>query len=127
MPGTLYAPPALETARYCVPLGTCTATTFASTRGDSVVSATIPLIAAVVTPWPDSVGGMQRHTESASRHAAGGRKRASFTRSSPGVSDGALAQTPKGLDTGATVFKGGVELAPECNGGKGGEVGRGRS
>src|SRR5690349_16120518 len=92
IPGTLYAPPALETARYCVPLGTCTATTFASTRGDPVVSATIPLIAAVVTPWPDSVGGMKRHTESTSGHAAGGRKRASFTRSSPGVSDGALAR-----------------------------------
>src|SRR5690349_12918651 len=108
MPGTLYAPPALETARYCVPLGTCTATTFASTRGDPVVSATIPLIAAVVTPWPDSVGGMQRHTESASRHAAGGRKRASFTRSSPGVSDGALAQLQRASTRGRRFSRAGL-------------------
>src|SRR2546427_6035426 len=53
--GTLYAPPDRVTARYCVPLGTCTATIVASARGVPSFAATTPLIAAVVTPCPHSV------------------------------------------------------------------------
>src|SRR5947199_213331 len=55
--GTLYAPPARVTARYCVPLGTCTATIVASARGVPSCAATTPLIAAVVTPCADSTAG----------------------------------------------------------------------
>src|SRR2546429_5462468 len=50
--GTLSAPPVRVTARYCVPLGTCTATIVASARGVPSFAATTPLIAAVVTPCP---------------------------------------------------------------------------
>src|SRR5437016_7690065 len=50
--GALYAPPARVTARYCVPLGTCTATIVASARGVPSCATTTPLIAAVVTPCP---------------------------------------------------------------------------
>src|SRR2546428_13959067 len=85
MLGMLYVPPVLETARYCVPLGTCSATTFASARGDPVWSATKPLIAAVVTPWLDRGAGVPTRVHSS--------KLASFTQSSLGAGDGTAATT----------------------------------
>src|SRR5204863_2560839 len=67
--GTLYAPPARVTARYCVPLGTWTATIVASARGVPSCAATTPLIAAVVTPCPHR-GGSGDAVEPKTRTAA---------------------------------------------------------
>ena len=64
MLGMLYAPPARATARYAVLLGTCTATTFASGNGAPSWSLTVPLIAAVVTPCPNSIAGTHRNAHS---------------------------------------------------------------
>src|SRR2546429_9547848 len=81
--GTLYAPPDRVTARYCVPLGTCTATIVASARGVPSFAATTPLIAAVVTPCPHSVRNADA-VEQNSRSAA------------PGSGAGLYTQMPKG-------------------------------
>src|SRR5215207_5638166 len=48
--GSVYAPPLRVLARYCVPLGTCTATTVAPLIGVAAVSLTKPVTVAVVTP-----------------------------------------------------------------------------
>src|SRR2546430_16101881 len=64
MLGMLYAPPARETARYAVPLGTCTATPFASVNGALSWPLTVQLIAAVVTPCPNSIAGTHRNAHS---------------------------------------------------------------
>src|SRR5215216_4983534 len=48
--GSVYAPPLRAVARYCVPLGTCTATTVAPLIGVAAVSLTKPVRVAVVTP-----------------------------------------------------------------------------
>src|SRR5436309_3251244 len=88
MLGTLYAPPARVTARYCVPLGTCTATTVASASGVPSWAATTPLIAAVVTPCPSSVAGMHSDAPSSSARHAGSNRLVGFTQSSLAAGDG---------------------------------------
>src|SRR2546423_4122688 len=72
--GTLYAPPDRVTARYCVPLGTCTATIVASASGLPSFAATTPLIAAVVTPCPHrgrNADAVEPNTRSAASSGAG--------------------------------------------------------
>src|SRR5881396_1224366 len=113
MLGTLYAPPARVTARYCVPLGTCIATTVASASGVPSWAATTPLIAAVVTPCADSTAGTPSNANSTSTRPAWSNRLVGFTQSSLAAGDGRDSSTHAGPDTGQEVYKGAAELAPE--------------
>src|SRR5688572_10065693 len=65
--GNVYAPLDRARARYCVPLGTCTATTVAPSTGVPVAeSVTTPLSVAVVTPWAESPCGIATDNSNAS-------------------------------------------------------------
>src|SRR5207245_4274759 len=111
MLGMLYAPPARATARYAVPLGTCTATTFASGNGAPSRSLTVPLIAAVVTPYPNSIAGTHRNAHST--------RLVAFTRSSLACECRKKSCFALRVSTPAGGYKGEPELAPERRGGKG--------
>src|SRR5205823_3815474 len=113
MLGTLYAPPARVTARYCVPLGTCIATTVASASGVPSWAATTPLIAAVVTPCADSTAGTPSNANSTSTRPAWSNRLVGFTQSSLAAGDGRDSSTHAGPDTGQEVYKGAAELAQE--------------
>src|SRR5436190_5780383 len=114
MLGALYVPPALVTARYCVPLGTCTATTFASASGAPFWSVTTPLIAAVsLLDHAATPGSRGRHTA-----PARARSEVACLWASHGP-----PQRRRVLDTEAGESQGGAELAPKRKGGKGGQGG----
>ena len=79
----MYAPPLRLTAVYRVPLGPWTATTVAAMMAAPDWSATSPLIAAVVTPWPISVEGTSSATRNGSTLRLTHRGLAVVTASSP--------------------------------------------
>src|SRR5262245_41376851 len=70
MLGMLYAPPDRETARYWVPLGTCSATIIAEAGAAPSVAPTRPLREAVVTPCAISWEGRRTKTTASARRRA---------------------------------------------------------